>query len=54
MIEDRNLKPGTVLVARYKKRDHRCDVVKGEEGKVAYRVGGKEYTSPSAADTITR
>ena len=49
MIEDRNLKPGTVLVARYKKRDHRCEVVKGAEGKVAFRVGGKEYGSPSAA-----
>ena len=48
-IEDRNLKPGTVLVARYKKRDHRCDVVKGVEGKVAFRVNGKEYGSPSAA-----
>jgi hypothetical protein len=49
VIEDRNLKPGTVLVARYKKRDHRCEVVKGAEGKVAFRVGGKEYGSPSAA-----
>ncbi len=48
-IEDRSLKPGTVLVARYKKRDHRCEVVKGAEGKVAFRVGGKEYGSPSAA-----
>jgi hypothetical protein len=51
-IEDRNLKPGTVLVARYKKRDHRCTVVKGEDGKLVYRVhGGKDYTSPSAAGT---
>ncbi len=49
MIEDRNLKPGTVLVARYKKRDHRCEVIKGEEGKVLYQVGGNDYTSPSAA-----
>jgi hypothetical protein len=48
-IEDRNLKPETVLVARYKKRDHRCDVVKGKDGKVVFRVGGKEFTSPSAA-----
>ena len=48
-IEDRNLKPGTVLVARYKKRDHHCDVVKGAEGKIAFRVNGKEYGSPSAA-----
>lgn len=50
-IEDRSLNPGTVLVARYKKRDHRCEVVKAEDGKVAYKVGGKTYTSPSAAGT---
>ena len=37
-IENRNLKPGTVLVARYKKADHRCEVVAGKEGKVVYRV----------------
>ncbi len=50
MIEDRSLKPGTVLVARYKKRDHRCEVVKGEAGKVRYRLAdGREFTSPSAA-----
>ncbi len=48
-IEDRNLKPGTVLIARYHKKDHRCEVVKGAEGKVAFRVNGKEYGSPSAA-----
>jgi hypothetical protein len=49
VIEDRNLKPGTVQVARYKKQDHRCEVVKGAEGKVAFRVKRKEYGSPSAA-----
>ena len=50
MIEDRNLKPGTVLVARYKKAQHRCEVVAGEDGKVVFRIkGGKEYGSPSAA-----
>jgi hypothetical protein len=50
VIEDRNLKPGTVLVARYKKQDHRCEVVAGEDGKVVFRIkGGKEFTSPSAA-----
>ena len=48
-IEDRNLKPGTVLVGRHKKREHRCEVVAGEGGKVAYRVGGRDYASPSAA-----
>ena len=49
-IQDRNLKPGTVLVKRYKKQDHRCEVVAGEKGKVLYRLGdGREFTSPSAA-----
>ncbi len=49
MIENRNLKPGTVLIKRYKRRDYRCEVVKGEGGKLAFRVGRKEYPSPSAA-----
>jgi hypothetical protein len=49
-IQDRNLKPGTVLVARYKKAQHRCEVIAGEDGKVAFRIkGGKAFTSPSAA-----
>ncbi|MDZ4278007.1 MAG: hypothetical protein U1B78_02590 [Dehalococcoidia bacterium] len=49
-IDNRNLKPGTVLVARYKKADHRCEVVASEEGKVLYRLkDGREFTSPSAA-----
>ena len=49
-IEDRNLKPGTVLVARYKKEDYRCDVVAGEDGKVVYRLpDGREFKSPSSA-----
>ena len=49
-IQDRNLKPGTVLVKRYKKQDHRCEVVAGEKGKVLYRLSyGREFTSPSAA-----
>jgi hypothetical protein len=48
-IEDRNLKPGTVLKATYRKKEYRCDVAKGEGDKLVYRVSGKEYTSPSAA-----
>ncbi len=49
-IEDRSLKPGTILVARYKKQDHRCTVVEGEDGKTVYRVhGGEDHKSPSAA-----
>ena len=31
-IEDRSLKPGTILVARYKKQDFRCTVAEGEDG----------------------
>ena len=49
-IEDRNLKPGTTLVARYKQKEHRAEVVEGEGGKVRYRLSdGREFTSPSAA-----
>jgi len=49
-IEDRNLKPGTTLVARYRKKEYRAEVVAGEEGKVGYRLkDGWEFTSPSAA-----
>ncbi len=49
-IEDRSLKLGTILVARYKKQDFRCTVVEGEDGKPIYRVhGGKDHTSPSSA-----
>jgi hypothetical protein len=49
-IEDRNLQPGTTLVARYKKEEHRAEVVEGKDGKVVYRLSdGREFTSPSAA-----
>ena len=49
-IEDRNLKPGTTLVARYKKQEHRAEVVEGEKGNVLYKLeDGREFTSPSAA-----
>ena len=49
-IADRNLKPGTVLVARHKKQEHRAEVVAGEKGQVRYKLpDGREFTSPSAA-----
>ena len=52
MIENRNLKPGTVLKATYKKKNYRCDVVTAEDGKLIYRLkNGKEFTSPSRAGT---
>jgi hypothetical protein len=47
-IENRNLEPGTVLVARYKGKEHRCEVVQTDEG-LRYRVDGQDYRSPSSA-----
>jgi hypothetical protein len=48
-IEDRNVEPGTVLVARYKRQDRRCEVVQTDEG-VRYRLDdGTEHRSPSSA-----
>ncbi len=50
MIEDRKLKVGTVLVARHKGKEHRCEVLAGEEGRVRYRLeDGREYRTPSGA-----
>lgn len=48
-IENRNLKPGTRLVARYKKKEYSAAVVETDEG-VRYRLeDGREFKSPSAA-----
>ena len=48
-LENRNLEPGTVLVARYKKADRTCEVVQTEEG-LRYRLDdGSEHRSPSSA-----
>jgi len=52
MIENRNLKTGTRLVARYHKQSYTCEVVEGEGGKLRYRLeDGREFKSPSAAGT---
>ena len=49
-IEDRNLAPGTQLVARYKGTQYAVAVVEGEGGKLLYRLGdGREFKSPSSA-----
>lgn len=49
-IQDRNLQPGTTLVARYHKIPYTCEVIDGGDGKLRYRLAdGKEYKSPSAA-----
>ena len=48
-IEDRNLAPGTKLVARYKGKEYTAEVVEIEEG-LRYRLeDGKEFKSPSSA-----
>ncbi|MBI2855086.1 MAG: DUF4357 domain-containing protein [Chloroflexi bacterium] len=49
-IENRNLKPGTKLVAKYRKHEYNCEVVAGEGEKILYRLeDGREFKSPSAA-----
>jgi hypothetical protein len=50
-IENRNLEPGTKLVAHYKKEVYRALVVAGPEGKVLYQLSpydGRDFMSPSA------
>ncbi len=51
-IENRDLEPGTKLIARYKKEEYRADVIAGDEGKVKYKLAdGREFKSPSSAAT---
>ena len=51
-IENRDLEPGTKLLARYKKEEYRAEVIAGEEGKVMYQLAdGREFKSPSSAAT---
>ena len=51
-IEDRNLEPGTKLIAKYKKEGYKAEVIAGEDGKVKYRLAdGREFKSPSSAGT---
>ena len=48
-IENRNLEPGTVLTARYKKEARSCEVVETAEGP-RYRLDdGTDHKSPSSA-----
>lgn len=50
-ITNRNLKPGTKLVARYKGRTHRLVVIKDEKG-IGYQLDGKKsliFSSLSSA-----
>ena len=48
-IENRDLMPGTRLVARYKGQGHKAEVVETEEG-LRYRLqDGRAFKSPSSA-----
>ena len=50
VIENRNLSPGTRLVATYRKAHHACIVSAGEDGKTVFTLeDGKSFKSPSAA-----
>jgi hypothetical protein len=48
-IANRNLKEGTVLLARYKGKEHRAKVVKTKDGLRYRTADGAEFTSPSSA-----
>ena len=49
VIEDRDLKAGTVLKVRHKGKEHECTVVKTDD-RLRYRLkDGKEFNSPSSA-----
>ena len=53
-IENRNLKPGTKLIARYKKETYHALVIAGEDHRVRYTLtpyDGREYKSPSSLGT---
>ena len=51
-VENRKLKPGTRLVATYKKETFHAEVMAGEGGKMLYRLeDGREFNSLSAAGT---
>jgi hypothetical protein len=47
-IENRDLAPETRLVARHKGKQHFCTVLQTRDG-LRYRVGDKEFNSPSSA-----
>ena len=48
-IENRDLKAGTKLLARYKGKEHTAEVVK-TEGGIRYKLAdGREFKSPSSA-----
>jgi hypothetical protein len=53
-IENRNLEPGTKLIATYKKDTYHALVVASAEGKVLYQLSpydGREFKSPTSMGT---
>jgi hypothetical protein len=53
-IENRNLEPGTKLIATYKKETYHALVVASAEGEVLYQLSsydGREFKSPSSLGT---
>jgi hypothetical protein len=48
-LENRNLEPGTVLSARYKKKERTCEVVQTADGLLYKLDDGTEHKSPSSA-----
>ena len=53
-IANRKLKPGTVLLARYKGGEHRAEVVKTKEGLRYKLKDGREFKSPSSAGVAVK
>ena len=53
-IANRKLKPGTVLIVRYKGEEHRVEVVKTKEGLRYKLKDGREFKSPSAAGVAVK
>ena len=53
-IQNRNLEPGTKLIATYKKETYHALVAASADGKVLYQLSpydGKDYKSPSSLGT---
>jgi hypothetical protein len=49
-IENRKLKPGTKLVATYRKQEYSCEVVKTKDGLRYWLADGREFKSPSGRE----
>ena len=53
-IANKKVKPGTVLIARYKGKEHRAEVVKTKEGLRYKLKDGREFKSPSSAGAAVK